>query len=369
MPLERQRVGFGGWCALLFLTVCAVACSPTAEEDLTIGSLTFGAGSMEALVTLGPDIVPGSLSVRLDGRRVPLEAAGEGRVRARTAVGAGRHWLVAVARVEGWLSAPRVHWISFRTPPGAPELALSQPRDGASEVSPATWPELVFSQPLLRAARDSVRLRCDDRERGFVTSELAPDRLLLNPDADLPPGTHCRVLWRGADGGEGIEFWTAAAAPPLHALYDRSSDRLAPLPDDYFAVPDASRSTGLRLEIPVPERSVDLTNLFAGLLHDVNGLDGFSPLAPLVVPLADAIDPASLPVSLLESVDPAAPIALFDLDREAETGPARVAYRVELRDDTTAVGRRGHTLLLFPAVSLRPGGRYGLVLTRRVYAA
>lgn len=175
-----------------------------------------------------------------------------------------------------------------------------------------------------------------------------------------------------ADGHDGVtvdEIMQAVAAL-LHgcpidepvAIYDRSAiARFVPFPDDVWTRDDSSSATGVRLELPQETRGV-----FRAFLRDMNRLDGFSPIGHFVVALSAAPDPATLPRTAAESLDASAAVGLFDVDADSPTFAQRVPFQLKVRDDTTPSGLRAHTLLIFPSIPLRPGGRYGLVMTRGV---
>src|SRR5262249_4539532 len=123
---------------------------------------------------------------------------------------------------------------------------------------------------------------------------------------------------------------------------------------------------GLHVTVPVPEGPSDLTNIFAALLEDTNKLDGSSQIAHFVVELSDAPDPASLPHTPADSLDPLATVGLFALD--GDDAGQRMPFRLEAREDTSVHGVVSHTLLVFPSIPLTGGERYGFVVTRRALA-
>ena len=164
---------------------------------------------------------------------------------------------------------------------------------------------------------------------------------------------------------------TAEASSGATVLYDRrETGSLAPLPDDFFLVEDASTATGRRLAIPNPygdpaAGAGPAADLFAPLLRDANRLDGWSPLAPLVVETSQALDPTSVPRTPGESLDPRAGVQLVDVGDGSPERGARIPFRAEARSDATPFGV-SHTLLVFPSRPLDGRGRYALLVTRRV---
>lgn len=149
-------------------------------------------------------------------------------------------------------------------------------------------------------------------------------------------------------------------------VYDRTSTRfLHPYPDDFYLVADATKPNGTRLAIPIPS-GPGVQGIFRVLTRDMRLLDGFSPIAHLVVELSEAPDPNSLPLTPAASLEPHAAAGLFDLTTGSPTFGERVPFRLEVRDDVSVIGVRSHSLLAFPSIPLTPGGRYGFVLTRSV---
>lgn len=164
--------------------------------------------------------------------------------------------------------------------------------------------------------------------------------------------------------------WTAeaSAAAGARVVYERRSGAaLTPFPDDFFLAEDAATATGHRVALPNPfgERTGLAADLFAALIHDAAGLDGWSPLAPLVVETSQALDPASLPRTPAESLDPLASVQLVDVGAGSPERSARVPFRAEVRSDATEFGV-SHTLVVFPSRPLAGRGRYALAVTRRV---
>ncbi len=250
-----------------------------------------------------------------------------------------------------------------------PALLRADPDFGGGEVSPTSWIVLEFADVVVEAARSSFQLACEGAPHGVAIQRLGPSRLLVNPIGELPGESSCALSWKGPDGTEALTFATAEVAKtPAVVLYDRAGQgRTSPFPDDFWLVEDSESATGGRLAIDLPRFPPAEAALFESLLHDTRDLDGFSPIAHLVLELSEAPDPSTLPLTPAESLDPLATISLLQLT----PGPgfaSRVPFRLEVRSDATGAGL-SHALLLFPSLPLDPGGRYGLVVTTRVRAA
>jgi len=252
----------------------------------------------------------------------------------------------------------------------APALAASDPAPGAI-VAPSAWPTLEFAAVLPPAALGDFTLRCGV-PIPISLHELTPERLVVNPQGELPAGSSCQLRWSGPSDVASLAFRTAGAGAPATVVYDRSDDGLfPPFPDDTLQISDPTTLTGRRNAVPIPQsRAPDVVNLAAGLLTETNRLDGWSPDAGLVVLLSEAPETSSLPRTPAESLDPLASIGLFDLDpqspRYGQRHPFALSVRADrLPDDATPT----HQLVLFPSRPLEPGGRYALVVTRRALAS
>jgi len=251
-----------------------------------------------------------------------------------------------------------------------PALVASDPQANAADVPKTAWIRLDFSSAWDDRAANTLALDCGGEAQDFHATRLSPTRLLVRPDAELPAGSPCVLGWSGPAGRQSLAFQVAAAGPDATVLYDRSDrSRVAPLPDDYWLVPDASTETGQRVAIPTPDRDADVVQLFGALTHDTTALDGFSPLAMIAVELSDAPDPTSLPLAPAQSLDPLASVGLFDLTPGSETYGQRVPFQLDARDDTLPGQPVTHSLVAFPSIPLAPGGRYAFVVTRRALAA
>ncbi len=362
----------------LLLGLGAAGCS-NESTAVRIGDPTFSDGH----VTFGVELAVGydaeSVRFYLDGRRIaaPFEAfafheAAATSLEFSVPIASGRHLLMVAAdfEVQGRRTS-RFTTQLFTAPAGAPALAAAAPRPGASDVPTTAWLDLHFEAALPEALLDSFRLRCGDVERALLSTALAPARIVLNPEGQLPARSACRLTWRGENGPDVLEFTTATRRGAGRVLYDRRrTDTLVPFPDDFYTRVDDDTETGLRLDVPVPTRP-GVDRVFGALLADVNIHDGFSPIAPLVIELSEPVDPDGVPRTTEASLDPLAPIALIDVDPISPEYGRRVPFRLEDRTPSVERARRAprQVLLLFPSTPLRPGGRYGLLVTRRARTA
>jgi hypothetical protein len=96
--------------------------------------------------------------------------------------------------------------------------------------------------------------------------------------------------------------------------------------------------------------------------------DGFSPNQMVMLDFSESVDPVSLPADAFASLDPFAQIALFNMDPGSADFGARVPFTAHVGNHPAPVSV-DHTVVLFPAVTLDPGGSYGLVVTNRLHAA
>ncbi len=354
--------------ALTALLLIAASCTPAANP-VEIGAPRFGSGLARFEITLATDLVPGSLTVFLDGVSVtasftssPWGATGSVPVSpgATAVLVASAHFLRDGKEVI--YAATRV----FTAPVPAPPLVSSSPVAGASNVARTEWIRLEFASAVPAEAYGEFRLDCarpgeEQTERPSRIHALQPSVLVVNPEADLPSGAQCALTWQAAGGAETLPFDTAAAGAPATMFYDRTHERTAvPYPDDLYTVPDPGTATGIRLAVPASGGPADVAFLLGTLLPETNRLDGFSPIAHFTLEVSDAPDPTSLPRTPAESLEPLASVVLVDL-----ASRTRVPFRLEVRRDTSVIGTVSHSLLIFPSVPLTPGGRFGLVVTRR----
>ncbi len=368
---DRGQWRPAGWCLALLL-LSALACSP-APSPVEIAEPAFGDSVARFDIALAPDFVPGSLAVSIDGVPVttsftttPWGASG----RLVTAPGVGGMLEASARFLRDGVEETHRDVLRFSTPVPAPALAKSDPAAGSLDVPRTAWLRLEFEGAVSEATRRSFRLRCgpdagDDALQELALHALRPSVLVINPVGELPAASSCTLSWPGAAGRESLSFATAPAGRGAAVLYDRTRARpIVPYPDDLYTVEDRNSATGLRLAVPDLDGPDDVSFLFGTLLPETNRIDGFSPIAHFTLELSDAPDPASLPLTPAESLDPLATVALLDLS-SGESYGERVPFRLEVRNDASVLGAVSHSLLLFPSVPLAPGGRYGLVVTRR----
>ena len=254
--------------------------------------------------------------------------------------------------------------------PSLPELASSDPASGAAAVPRTAWLRLDFVDPVSLRSLRTIELRCGGAPIPFAAHRVTPRTLAIDPRADLPVASACEIGWPGPNGPVALTFASAAPGTAAEVHYDRvDRTALAPFPDDFLLVPDASTLTGQRVAVFVPDREEDVVNIFQSLIADTAALDGFSPLAMIAVEVSEAPELASLPMTVEASLDPFASIALFDMTVGSSGYGRRVAFQLHVRNDVVGSKPIAHTLVAFPSIPLAPGGRYGLVVTERALAS
>ena len=246
----------------------------------------------------------------------------------------------------------------------------SIPVDGASAVPIGAWPELRVVPASASDAIVEIALVCEGESLPARLHRMAAGRIVVQPENRLPAERSCRLAWSRAGVRESIGFTTfrASAAPgrALQVVYRRTiPGEVAPIPDDFWTVFDSQSATGLRLDLPVALRS-DLREVIEGLRPELARADGWSPIGPIVLPISDRIDPDSIPRTVDESLDPAATIALVDIDQVSPTRGERWPFEAVLRKDRSSIGLEDHALWILPARPLRPGGRYAVLLRRGI---
>lgn len=330
-------------------------------------------------IDLARNYIPSSLSVRLDGRQVPVDSAGfraiVGPVALVVPAAAGQHVVTLRARfmtANGRVT--RIRRFSYSVPvpnnPNVVRVLSSWPSRGTKNLSIGEWIQLDFSAPPSPDFELAFSLRCSGRRVRFETYRVHETYWLLNPRGQLPPKARCVFNWVEAGTHQQIEFFTATAGKPAFVEYDRDEPGLSsPFPDDYFTRSDRSSPTRRRIDLPRSSAPSSLDSLAGQLEADVQMLDGFSPVGHIFVAVSDAIDPASLPHGAEESVHPASSVQLIDVDPRSESFGRRLPFAVEQREDLDASGELKHSLLLFPLVPTRLGGRIAVVLTRALRAS
>lgn len=243
----------------------------------------------------------------------------------------------------------------------------------ARAVLLACLPLLVTPHPS-RAADPACGGDCDAGGSVTVDEILLAVQVALGtsaPDA-------CSAADADGDGSVTVDEILAAVGNALEGcpeitvetasvLYDRVAGRNThPFPDDFFLVDDATKPNGVRVAIPTPTAPADVQRILQVLSVGTRALDGFSPLAPIVIELSDAPDPATFPTTPAASLAPGANAGLFDLTVGSPSFGRRVPFKADIRDDVSVIGVRAHSILVFPSIPLAPGGRYGFVVRNRV---
>lgn len=257
----------------------------------------------------------------------------------------------------------------------APPLLSSDPAPESQNVR-SVWLTLVFAEPVPNDMLRIFSLSCDGVSQPSSVHRLRQDprRVVINPNRDLPTSSSCELRWPGPDGPEVLPFTIVADGPPATVRYDRTdASTYAPFPDDVWLEPDTMTRTGTRVDLPVPNRESDVVNALAKLKQAAEQgpfpLDGFSPIGPIVVELSNAPDATSLPSDQAASLDPLATVGLYDLTPGSARYAERVPFKLHVRAARTVSTTTQHALVMYPAIPLTPGGRYGVVVTKRALAA
>lgn len=255
-------------------------------------------------------------------------------------------------------------------PPAAPALSASGLPIGGTPLVRTEWIKLIFAAPIDPQSLEGFELKCDGLRHAVHMFHTDAEIAVANPSPELPADAACDLSWTGPSGPTQVQFTTAGAGESASVYYNRDDKRRSnPFPDDFFLAEDPNKPNGVRLAIPIPMGPSDVQAIFRVLLRETVKLDGFSPIAHATIELTDAPSPASIPLSPAESLDPLASVGLFDITAGSPTFGRRIPFRTQVRDDLSVQSVRSHSALLYPSIPLEPGGRYGLVVTRRAYAA
>jgi hypothetical protein len=249
-----------------------------------------------------------------------------------------------------------------------PPLTDSQPRPGATDVPATAWLILDFAAEPRPESFTSLALDCGGALPIHV-EPLGDARILVNPEGPMP-AARCSLTWLGPNGKTGVDFTVAPASDPLVIAYDRADPSLiGPFPDDALLVPDPSTATGRRFILPAldrPDGVLVLLDSLAAVLPEP--LDGFSPLAPLVFESPAPLDPATLPLTAQDSLDPLTTLALIDLTLDSPRYLERLPFDLVIKREPNADQTDATILLVLPLEPLRAKGRYALVVSRRALA-
>ena len=169
-------------------------------------------------------------------------------------------------------------------------------------------------------------------------------------------------------GGSAGEGGSGGVVGEAVIPYDRVAPdvllALAPFPDDFWLVPDASTPTGHRVDLGVPSRDIDVVLLFFALMAETRTLDGFSPDGGIVIALSDEPDADSLPLTPEASLEPSAAVQLIDVTPESEELGQRVPFELSPVSRQLPGQEMDHSMVIYPSKPLTPKGRYAIVVTR-----
>ncbi|MDH3684949.1 MAG: hypothetical protein OEP95_01915 [Myxococcales bacterium] len=361
---------------LLFaLILPLLGAGPCSAPKITIG-LPSAAAGLPVFVTLADSSDPAQVRVEVAGEDVTssFQPGGPGLVGSVPVPPPGVFKIV-VTLPEGPLGIPVTWRAAFVSPGATPVLVESSPTDGQFPVWRTHWIDLRFAGDLSPESLEgwSFGLECDGETISRSLHRLG-DRVLLNPKPQLPPDSDCRVSWRGASGNvEEVAFSVVSdvATDPGFAVYDRTDPfALAPFPDDYFTDPDADAPTGLVVDVPVPDFADPLQQIVFDSLVDAAGApDGWSRESPIVLQFSHEVLASQVPVDAFDSMDPANPVWIVDIDAASPDFGQRVPYRMLRRQDPAPDGSTDFVLLLFPQIDLRAEGRYAVAVNRSLIAA
>lgn len=362
---------------LLTLLVSASACGP--RDFIRIGIPTAAENALPIHVVLSGSVDPGSVAIELDGTDVttlfgPTSGGVSGSVPIPTP---GPHRL-SVTRSYSMLgfSLPLTNGRRFDVPAPAPTIVSVEPAPGGSAVPRSAWLRfrLASGAPADALVGFGFAIECNGHEVPRAAHALADGMLVLNPTPELPAGATCRAAWRDASGDVAETAFSVAAdaaGAPAMVRYDRMDPlALAPFPDDYFRIDDASTPSGYALDFPPPPfPEAFQAQTFEALALQTWGVDGWSRLAPIVMAFTHPLDPSVVPPDEAASIDPMAPVSLVDVDPASPQFGERIPYRLTVRADTAFDGTTDHAALLYPTIDLRERGHYAVVVTRRAFAA
>lgn len=164
-------------------------------------------------------------------------------------------------------------------------------------------------------------------------------------------------------------------------IFDPAGDWLLPFPSDLYLAEDPSTPSGHRVvldesNIPPAEESFTIYPYLAGQMSE---LDGFGTSADIAFGFSTEIGaremvggelvvtpPQSLQIGPADTVGPASPALLVDVDEDSPGFGQPVPLFLEYVSDRTPEGAGQHYLMAEPAWPLRPKTTYALALTRRL---
>ncbi len=372
-PLLRSRAVL----AAALLTLPLLAAGSCAPPPVEFGLPTLAA-VMPVSIGLAPGVDPAAVRVRLDDLDVTASfaPAGPGLVGSIPVPAPGSHRLSVTRPLPAPLFVSFTTGVDFESPSATPAVLAVEPAADVTNVPRGAWLRFRFASPLEDSdlAGFGFGLECDGARIERTAHALTDGALILNPTPALPAGASCRAAWRGEGGAVAETRFTvadAAAGAPALVLYERASPQsIAPFPDDYWIVADASQPSGRRVAMPDPAFPESLQRqAFGALAKAVNEADGWSRQTPIVIALSHPLDPSLAPADPFAAQDPFAPIVLVDVDAASPDYGSRVPYRLLLRTDPRRSGGFDHSAILFPTIDLREQGRYAVVFTRRAFAS
>ncbi len=373
----------------------SIACN---EQPVRITEPKIGIGPITFQVLLGSGYLNGSLQAQLDQATIaPIRPSLSEAAFEVQNLAPGRHTITATANFQtSGVEKPERDTRLFTAPARKPALAASSPANGAKDVPRTEWIWLDFNRDPARDdelpafAEGGFELFCqsgvETEPQKIDIHRVDPEQIVINPKLELPSGRDCSLRWleESKSTPVSLNFQVSSAGAPVELAYDRDqpyncneSARLDPFPDDFFTAENAT-TTGLKLAVPCHRRGEDsapagaltVERVFKALRKETNELDGFSPVAHFTLELPDAVDPISIPTTPAESLKPEASIVLLDVDRDSPTFSSRIPFKADTYESQGLNStEKVHNLLIFPAYPLEPGGRYALIVTKRVLLA
>jgi hypothetical protein len=134
-----------------------------------------------------------------------------------------------------------------------------------------------------------------------------------------------------------------------------------PWPSSAFEQADPAQTTGLRVHLT---EAVGMPTVWSRL--SVVPSDGFSPVGTLATWLPAGLDPAALPSTPEDTTGPDSPILLMDADATSDTWGRALPWRAGISAPDPG---GGVVLFVSPLRPLRPGGRYAVLVDRRLRSA
>lgn len=187
-------------------------------------------------------------------------------------------------------------------------------------------------------------------------STAGPDALAGADAAGMPDAT------QSADAAtRRFERPTTNPAPVPEDCGVATSVCVLPWPSSAFEQADPAQATGLRVQM---SEAVGMPTVWSRL--SVQPADGFSPVGTLATWLPAGLDPAALPTTPEDTTGPDSPILLLDADATSDTWGQALPWRAGI---SAADPSGGVVLFVSPLRPLRPGGRYAVLVDRRLRSA